>query len=87
MLDERGHGYHRRRIKEFRYHLWGAVTAMGHSQKPILNTTGRATVDRIIWAHSDTERFRAVVVRPAVPGFAGDLQGAGYSRNYRIIGF
>jgi phospholipase D1/2 len=50
------------------------ITATDPNQKPILNMIGRAIVDRIIRAHNDAERFRIVVVIPAVPGFAGDLQ-------------
>lgn len=51
------------------------ITATDPNQKPILNMIGRAIVDRIIRAHHDAERFRIVVVIPAIPGFAGDLQG------------
>lgn len=50
------------------------ITATDPNQKPILNMIGRAIVDRIIRAHNDAERFRIVVIIPAVPGFAGDLQ-------------
>jgi len=50
------------------------ITATDTKQKPILNMIGRAIVDRIIRAHHDAERFRIVVIIPAVPGFAGDLQ-------------
>ncbi|KAI5806943.1 hypothetical protein EDC01DRAFT_637597 [Geopyxis carbonaria] len=50
------------------------ITATGPQQKPILNTIGRAMVDRIINAHSRGERFRIVIIIPAIPGFAGDLQ-------------
>ncbi|KAF8535067.1 hypothetical protein BDD12DRAFT_754061, partial [Trichophaea hybrida] len=51
------------------------ITATDPNQKPILNMIGRAIVDRIIRARNDAERFRIVVVIPAIPGFAGDLQG------------
>ena len=51
------------------------ITATDPKQKPILNMVGRAIVDRIIRAARANERFRIVVCIPAVPGFAGDLEG------------
>ena len=63
------------------------ITATDRSQKPILNMIGRAIVDRIIRAHNDAERFRIIVVIPAVPGFAGDLQGDAALGTRAIIEF
>ena len=63
------------------------ITATDHSQKPILNMIGRAIVDRIIRAHNRAERFRIIVVIPAVPGFAGDLQGDAALGTRAIIEF
>jgi phospholipase D1/2 len=50
------------------------ITATDPKQRPILNMIGRAIVDRIIRAAREGERFRIVVLMPAVPAFAGDLQ-------------
>ena len=50
------------------------ITGTDPKQKPILNMIGRAIVDRIIRAAREGERFRVVVIMPAVPAFAGDLQ-------------
>ncbi|TGZ77596.1 phospholipase D/nuclease [Ascodesmis nigricans] len=50
------------------------ITATDPKQRPILNMIGRAIVDRIIRAHQNREQFRIIVIIPAVPGFAGDLQ-------------
>jgi len=63
------------------------ITATDPNQKPILNMIGRAIVDRIIRARNDAERFRIVVVIPAVPGFAGDLQGDAALGTRAIIEF
>jgi phospholipase D1/2 len=63
------------------------ITATDPNQKPILNMIGRAIVDRIIRAHNDAERFRIVIVIPAIPAFAGDLQSDGALGTRAIMEF
>ncbi|KAI1308093.1 phospholipase [Xylaria venustula] len=53
------------------------ITATGDKQYPIENTIGASIVSRITRAHSNGENFRVVVLMPAVPAFAGDLQSDG----------
>lgn len=50
------------------------ITATDDKQNPIMNKIGRAIVDRILRAHNERQKFRIVVVMPAIPAFAGDLQ-------------
>ncbi|KAI1111792.1 phospholipase [Nemania sp. NC0429] len=53
------------------------ITATGDKQYPIENRIGASIVSRIVRAHSNGENFRVVVLMPAVPAFAGDLQSDG----------
>lgn len=50
------------------------ITATGDKQKPVKNLIGKALVDRILRAARNGEKYKVVVVIPAVPGFAGDLR-------------
>ncbi|KAI4137927.1 MAG: hypothetical protein L6R39_007041 [Caloplaca ligustica] len=50
------------------------ITATSDAQKPVRNKIGAAIVDRILRAARAGERYKVVVVIPAVPGFAGDLK-------------
>ncbi|KAL8669348.1 MAG: hypothetical protein Q9168_006053 [Polycauliona sp. 1 TL-2023] len=50
------------------------ITATGNSQKPVKNTIGAALVDRILRAARAGEKYKVIVIIPAVPGFAGDLK-------------
>lgn len=50
------------------------ITATDDKQSPIINKIGRAIVDRVLRAANAREKFRVVVIIPAVPAFAGDLQ-------------
>ncbi|KAA8913095.1 hypothetical protein FN846DRAFT_772614 [Sphaerosporella brunnea] len=63
------------------------ITATDPAQKPILNTIGQAIVNRIIRAHNEAKRFRIIVVMPAVPAFAGDLQSDGALGTRAIMEF
>jgi phospholipase D1/2 len=63
------------------------ITATDQKQRPLLNMIGRAIVDRIIRAASAREKFRIIVVIPAVPGFAGDLQDDGSLATRAIMEF
>ncbi|KAI0869425.1 phospholipase [Hypoxylon argillaceum] len=53
------------------------ITATGNKQYPVENTIGASIVSRIVRAHSNGENFRVIVLMPAVPAFAGDLQSDG----------
>ncbi|KAL8999842.1 MAG: hypothetical protein Q9169_001383 [Polycauliona sp. 2 TL-2023] len=50
------------------------ITATGNSQKPVKNQIGAALVDRILRAARAGEKYKVIVIIPAVPGFAGDLK-------------
>lgn len=50
------------------------ITATGDSQKPVKNKIGAALVERIIRAARAGEKYKVIVIIPAVPGFAGDLK-------------
>lgn len=43
----------------------------------VVNTIGKALVDRIIRAAHEGRKFKVVIVIPEVPGFAGDLENEG----------
>ncbi|RMZ88745.1 hypothetical protein DV736_g4026, partial [Chaetothyriales sp. CBS 134916] len=50
------------------------ITATGDKQKPVQNLIGKALVDRILRAARNNEKYKVIVVIPAVPAFAGDLR-------------
>ena len=50
------------------------VTATSDAQKPIKNKIGAAIVERILRAARAGQKFKVIVIIPAVPGFAGDLK-------------
>ena len=50
------------------------ITATGDSQKPVRNKIGAALVDRILRAARAGDKYKVIVIIPAVPGFAGDLK-------------
>ena len=50
------------------------ITATSDQQKPVRNKIGAAIVERIIRAAKAGEKYKVIVVMPAVPGFAGDLK-------------
>ena len=50
------------------------ITATSDEQKPVKNKIGAAIVDRILRAARAAEKFKVIVVIPAIPGFAGDLK-------------
>ena len=50
------------------------ITATGDSQKPVRNKIGAALVDRIVRAARNGEKYKVIVIIPAVPAFAGDLK-------------
>lgn len=50
------------------------ITATGDQQRPIKNQVGAAIVERIIRAARNGEKYKMIIVIPAVPAFAGDLK-------------
>ena len=50
------------------------ITATSNSQKPVLNKLGAAMVERIVRAARAGEKYKIIVVMPAIPAFAGDLK-------------
>ena len=50
------------------------ITATSDAQKPVRNKIGAAIVDRILRAARAGERYKVIIIIPAVPGFAGDLK-------------
>ncbi|KAL9008027.1 MAG: hypothetical protein Q9173_006808 [Seirophora scorigena] len=50
------------------------ITATSDAQKPVRNKIGAAIVERILRAARAGERYKVIVIIPAVPGFAGDLK-------------
>lgn len=49
------------------------ITATGSGERPVKNLIGKAIVDRVLSAARSGTKFKVVVVLPAIPGFAGDL--------------
>ncbi|KAI1623417.1 phospholipase D [Exophiala viscosa] len=50
------------------------ITATGEQQKPVQNLIGQAIVERILRAARSGQKYKVMVVIPAVPAFAGDLR-------------
>ena len=50
------------------------ITATSDAQKPIKNKIGGAIADRILRAARAGEKYKVIVVMPAIPAFAGDLK-------------
>lgn len=50
------------------------ITACTDAQKPVKNKIGAAIVERILRAARAGEKYKIIVIIPAVPGFAGDLK-------------
>ena len=50
------------------------ITATGDSQKPVSNQIGKALVERILRAARAGEKYKVIVIIPAVPSFTGDLR-------------
>lgn len=63
------------------------ITATDDKQNPIMNKIGRAIVDRILRAASERQKFRIIVIMPAIPAFAGDLQPEGSLGTRAIMEF
>ncbi|PUU74397.1 hypothetical protein B9Z19DRAFT_1068231 [Tuber borchii] len=63
------------------------ITATDAKQNPILNQIGRAIVDRIIRADQERQKFKMIIVIPAIPAFAGDLKVEGSLGTRAIMEF
>ncbi|KAI2621501.1 phospholipase D/nuclease [Hypomontagnella submonticulosa] len=63
------------------------ITATSDEQRPVENKIGAAIVSRIVRAHNNGEAFRVIVLMPAVPAFAGDLQSEGALGTRAIMEF
>ena len=50
------------------------ITATSKEQTPVKNMIGAAIVERILRAARAGERYHVIVLMPAIPAFAGDLQ-------------
>ena len=50
------------------------ITACTDAQKPVKNKIGAAIVERILRAARAGEKYKIIVIIPAIPGFAGDLK-------------
>ena len=50
------------------------ITATSDANKPVKNKIGAAIVERILRAARAGEKFKVIVVMPAIPAFAGDLK-------------
>ncbi|KAL9100673.1 MAG: hypothetical protein Q9163_003980 [Psora crenata] len=50
------------------------ITATSDKQKPVRNKVGAAIVERILRAARAGEKYKVIVVMPAIPAFAGDLR-------------
>lgn len=50
------------------------ITATSDQQKPVKNKIGAAIVERILRAARAGEKYKVIVMMPAIPAFAGDLK-------------
>ncbi|KAA6410628.1 MAG: phospholipase D nuclease [Lasallia pustulata] len=50
------------------------ITATSDKQKPVKNKIGAAIVERILRAARAGEKYKVIVMMPAIPAFAGDLK-------------
>ncbi|GAA5939858.1 hypothetical protein JCM3775_007130 [Rhodotorula graminis] len=51
------------------------TSASSDPKSPVKNLIGQALVQRVLSAHKRGEKFKVVIIIPAIPGFAGDLYG------------
>lgn len=50
------------------------ITATSDAQRPVRNKIGAAIVERILRAARAGEKYKVIVLMPAIPAFAGDLK-------------
>lgn len=63
------------------------ITATSDAQKPVKNKIGAAIVERILRAARAGQKFKVIVLMPAVPAFAGDLRDDSSLRTRAIMEF
>lgn len=63
------------------------ITATGDKQKPVKNLIGQAIVERILRAAKNGEKYKVIVLVPAIPAFAGDLRDDGSLGTRAIMEF
>ncbi|KAL7628012.1 hypothetical protein AAE478_002208 [Parahypoxylon ruwenzoriense] len=63
------------------------ITATSDEQRPVENKIGASIVSRIVRAYNNREDFQVIVIMPAVPAFAGDLQSDGALGTRAIMEF
>ncbi|KAG4429802.1 hypothetical protein IFR05_014713 [Cadophora sp. M221] len=63
------------------------ITATSDKQYPVLNKIGSSIVDRILRAARAKQKFKIIVVMPAQPAFAGDIQYDSSPGTLAIMGF
>ncbi|GAA5896328.1 uncharacterized protein JCM6883_006870 [Sporobolomyces salmoneus] len=62
------------------------ITTTGAKKTPVSNLIGAAIVERVVSAAKNYQRFKIIIIIPAVPGFAGDLDAKGSSGTLCILG-
>ena len=50
------------------------ITATSDAQKPVKNKIGAAIVERIVRAARNGQKYKVIIIMPAIPAFAGDLK-------------
>lgn len=50
------------------------ITATGDYQRPVRNKIGAAIVERVLRAFHEGQKYKVIVIIPAVPAFPGDLK-------------
>ncbi|KAM5446440.1 putative phospholipase D [Microsporum audouinii] len=63
------------------------ITATSDAQKPVKNKIGAAIVERILRAAKAGQKYKMIVIIPAVPGFPGDLREDGSLGTRAIMEF
>lgn len=63
------------------------ITATGNSQHPVRNQVGAAIVERVIRAAESGEKFKVMILIPAIPAFAGDLRSDSSLATRAIMNF
>ncbi|KAK2745422.1 hypothetical protein FQN57_003765 [Myotisia sp. PD_48] len=63
------------------------ITATSDAQKPVKNKIGAAITERILRAARAGQKYKMIVVIPAIPGFPGDLRDDGSLGTRAIMEF
>ncbi|GAA5895994.1 hypothetical protein JCM5296_003164 [Sporobolomyces johnsonii] len=62
------------------------ISSTNVDQGPVKNVVAQAIVNRVLSAAQSGQKFRIVIIIPAVPGFAGDLSTSSSSGTLAIMG-